>query len=146
MSEIVFVQQNTPVSIGANMCAFFFNNVGQPSYVGSDGIPHALTTDPGLYANLTVTANLALTTENAPTVGDATLDVPAGRVRASPGMTALVVTNNTVTPESHVMAWPSQNDVTGRVTAVTPNAGNFTISLVSPTANMAIDFVVINAG
>lgn len=145
MSEIVMTTQNSPGAVGANLVAFFFSATGQPSYVGNDGIVHTLTDDPGNYANLVVTSNLAMTSNTAANLGAVTMNSPAGRVRAGPGTTSLVVTNALVSNLSHVMAWPSQNDTTGRVTAVTPNAGNFTISLVSPTANMTIDFVVVNA-
>ena len=61
------------------------------------------------------------------------------------GVSQLVVTNSLVANTSHVYALPSQNDATGRVTAVTPSAGNFTISLIPPTANMTVDFIVANA-
>jgi hypothetical protein len=144
MSEIVMTNQASPGAMGANLSALFFNLSGQPCYVGNDGITHILLEDPGTYANLSVTANLALAEANTAVAGNATLNGLTGRAVAAIGQTLLVVTNNRVAANSHVFVMPSANDTTGRVTAVEPFAGNFRVSLVAPTANMSLDFVVFN--
>lgn len=82
---------------------------------------------------------------NTATVGAVTINMPSGRVNVAASATSVVVTNSLVTAASHVIAQPSTNDSTGRVTAVVPAAGSFTIYLTAPAAQMSIDFVVFGA-
>lgn len=162
MSEIVMTQQNSPGAIGANMVAFFFTLSGRPAYVGNDNIVHELVDDPGTLGNLAVTNNLSAANVSANTLavttnqtiagnmtanvtGNVTMNTLRGRVRVQAGNTVLVVTNSLVSATSSVQAWPSQQDATGLVRSVTPAAGNFTIALSAPTANMNVDFVVASA-
>lgn len=144
MSEIVMTNQANPGALGANLSALFFNLSGQPCYVGNDGIQHILLEDPGTFANISVTNNLALSDSSSGVAGNVTLNALTGRAVAAIGQTLLQVTNNRVTASSHVFVMPSANDTTGRVTAVVPGTGNFRVSLVGPAANMPLDFVVFN--
>lgn len=159
MSELVMTTQNSPGSVGANMVAFFFNTDGRPAYVGNDNVVHVLVDDPGTFGNIAVTNNLsaanvsanalAVSTSIALTgnmtanvTGNVTMNSLRGRVRVQAGNATLVVNNSLVTENSSVQAWASQQDATGLVRSVTPAAGNFTIALSAPTANMNVDFVV----
>ncbi len=147
MSEIVLTYRSSPGALGANLAAIFFDLSGNLSYVGNDGVAKSVEVSGGnsVVANEAVSANFALASTITANVGAATMNTPSGRVKAGIGATSLVVTNSLVTANSKVMAWPAQSDATGRVTAVTPAAGNFTISLTAPTANMSVDFVVFGA-
>lgn len=92
--------------------------------------------------NFNLTANqLNVSSTTAGSTGATTINDMSGRVKFAIGATSLVVTNSNVTANSHVWAWPSSNDSTGRVTAVVPGAGSFTIFCVAPTAIMNVDFI-----
>ena len=82
---------------------------------------------------------------NTGTIGNVTISKPTGRVNVTAAATTVVVTNTLVTAASHVFVVASQNDATGRVLNVVPAAGSFTINCTAPTANMSVDFLVINA-
>jgi hypothetical protein len=146
MSELVLTNQANPGALGANLVAIFVNTLGQPSYVGNDGIPHVLSSDgaDAAYANLSVTIDLSLAHEIAANVGAVTMNTPSGRVTAANSAANIVVTNSLVTANSRVMAWASTNDANGRVNSVVPAAGNFTVYMTPPDSNMSIDFVVFN--
>lgn len=150
MSEIVMTNQANPGAMGANLSALFFNLSGQPCYVGNDGIQHILLEDPGTFGNMTVTGEISVTGEitvssaSGAGVGNTTVNAQSGRVTAAVGQTLLLVNCNLVTASSHVFCQPTQNDTTGRVTAVVPGTGNFQVSLTAPTANMTLDFFVLN--
>lgn len=150
MSEIVMTNQASPGAMGANLSALFFNLSGQPCYIGNDGITHILLEDPGTFGNVTVTGEigvigeLTLSSANGAGMGNTTVNAQTGRMTASAGQTLLQVNCNYVTADSLVYAWPTQNDTTGRVTAVVPGAGNFRVSLTAPTANMTLGFTVFN--
>lgn len=148
MSELVMTMQASPGALGANLVAQYVDVTGVPCYVGNDGIVHQVLTanSTQAFANLSASANFALGSTITANIGAFTMNTPTGRVNAANGATSLVVTNSLVTANSKVMAWPSHNDTTGRVYAVVPAAGNFTISLTAPTANMSVDFVVFGAG
>lgn len=77
------------------------------------------------------------------TVGAVTMNTMTGRVNAAASATYVVVTNSNVSANSHVLAIPSNYDSTGRVVAVAPAAGSFTIYLTAPTAQMSIDYFVL---
>lgn len=142
MSEFVMTNQASPGAVGANMSAFFFDLIGRPAYVGNDAAVHVLMTA-AANGDVEVTGNFIVGSNVSVTTGNATINESSGRVIAGVGDTALVVTNNRVTAASLVFAQASANDSTGRVTAVTPGSGEFTISLVAPAANMPIDFLVV---
>lgn len=80
----------------------------------------------------------------AGTTGATTINDMSGRVKFAAAATSLVVTNSNVTADSHILAIPSQNDTTGRVTAVVPGSGTFTIYCTAPTATMSVDFFILN--
>jgi len=82
---------------------------------------------------------------NTATVGAVTINKSSGRAIVANGATTLVVTNNLVTANSHVFVQPAQNDTTGRVNSVVAAAGNFTVNCTAPSANMAVNFLVIGA-
>ena len=92
-----------------------------------------------------LTANsFNVTTATAGSTGAVTINALSGRVKFASGATSLVVTNAKVTTDSHVLAIPSQSDTTGRVTAVVPGSGSFTIYCVAPTSTMSVDFFILN--
>lgn len=82
---------------------------------------------------------------NTATVGNVTINKASGRAIVAASAANVVIACSLITANSHVMAWPSQNDATGRVTAVVPTTGNITVYCTPPTANMSVDFVVFGA-
>jgi len=78
------------------------------------------------------------------TTGAATIHKPAGRVNAAAAATSLVVTNSLVTANSHIFCNLATNDATAAILSVVPGSGSFTINLTAPTAETAIDFLVVN--
>lgn len=82
---------------------------------------------------------------NTATIGAVTISKPSGRFNIGTGQTSVVVTNTLVTAASHILVVASQNDATGRVVNVVPAAGSFTVNCIAPTADMSIDFVLINS-
>lgn len=78
------------------------------------------------------------------TTGAQTINKTAGRVNFAALATSLVVTNSLVTANSIITAVAATNDATGYVLSVVATAGSFTIYVVAPTAEMAVNFLVIN--
>lgn len=134
MSEIVLTSQASPGALGANLTALFVDTSNRPSFVGSDGLSKALVdaNNPTVVSNVTVV------------VGPVTMNVPSGRVNIAAGQNSIVVTNSLVTANSRVFAIPAANDTTGRVNSVEPAAGNFTVHCTAATANMPINFFLVN--
>lgn len=147
MSEVVLSYEATPTGIGANMVALFVDTLGRASYVGQDAVAHVLATTGNdvdvSFRDVGIGGNLLLAYTNSVTVGNQTVNSPSGMVVAGVAASQLQVTCNYCTANSHVIALPAANDVTGRVTAVVPTAGNFVIHMTAPTANMPITFVVV---
>ena len=82
---------------------------------------------------------------NTGTVGAVTINKHAGRVNIAAATASLVVTNNTVTAASHVLAILSTNDATAVIGSVVPGAGSFTIHMsANATAQSTIDFFVLD--
>lgn len=134
MSEIVLTLQSNPGAVGANLAALFVDSTGQPSFVGNTALPKKL-----------MDSNRPTVVNNIATVpGPITMNFPAGRLIASPGANSTLVNNSFVTANSIVLAVAASNDVTGRVNAVEAGTGNFTVHCTAPTANMPINFFVIN--
>lgn len=79
------------------------------------------------------------------TTGAQTINKNMGRVNFAAAATSLVVTDSLVTANSIITAIAASNDTTGRVTAVVAGSGSFTIYSIAPTAEMAVNFVVLNA-
>ena len=94
-------------------------------------------------ANLGI-RNLYVNSTLSAVVGAQVINNMAGRFIAAAAATGVVITNSRVNANSIVIAQPAQNDTTGRVTAVVAAAGSFTVHLTAPTANMAINFVVLS--
>lgn len=88
---------------------------------------------------------LDYTNTAAGTTGNRTINKAAGRVNFAAAATTLTVTNSLVTAASKVFALAAANDATGRVYAVVPAAGSFTIYCTAPTAEMPVNFFVLNA-
>ena len=112
-------------------------------YMGRDILPNTTVSKLGGASNLW--AQLYMDFTNTLTVGAVTINKPTGRVRIAASGTSVVVTNSLVTAASHVSAWMSNADTTGRVTSVVPAAGSFTINTVAVTAEATFDFMVFNA-
>lgn len=154
MSEIVLQHQANPGALGANLTCFFVNVAGLPAFVGNDGVERTLVATSGndlpvpgnLSVNGTATFNGSVRPDynNTATVGNVTINKPAGRCIVAAGANQVVVTNNLCNAVSQVFASASQNDSTGRVTAATPANGSFTIHCVAPAANMQVNFIVFN--
>lgn len=134
MSDIVLTQQANPGAVGANLVALFVDTAGQPSFTGNDGAAKKLmdSNRPAVVNNI------------ATTPGPITMNFPAGRIILSPGANSTLVINSFVTANTLVFAIPAANDSTGRVTAVESGNNNFTVYSVAPTANMPVNFLVIN--
>jgi hypothetical protein len=92
----------------------------------------------------TLRGDLAADSTNTATVGAVTINKTSGRVNIAALGVAVVVTNSLVTAASHVIAWMSSADATGRVISVVPAAGSFTINTVGVTAQASFDFLVLN--
>ena len=88
---------------------------------------------------------LDYTNTAAGTTGARTINKAAGRVNFAAAATSLVVTNSLVTAASKVFALAASKDTSGRVYAVVPAAGSFTIYCTAPAAEMPVNFLVINA-
>jgi len=78
------------------------------------------------------------------TTGAQTINKSAGRVNVAAGATSIVVTNSLVTANSIITAVAATNDATCVVKSVVAAAGSFTINVVAPTAETAINFIIIN--
>lgn len=149
MSEIVLSNQASPGALGANLSAFFFSVTGAPSYVGNDSVVHVLAEfangSLAVPANLSVAANITTTFNNTANVGSVTLNgAAAGRAIVAAGANSVTITSNMVTANSKVFPVAAANDVTGRVNAVVTANGSVTLHCTAPTANMAVDFLIIN--
>ncbi len=91
------------------------------------------------------TKRLFLDFTNTATIGAVTINKASFRANIALGATSVVVTNSYVTAASKVLCVAAQNDATGRVTATVPGAGTVTIHSIAPTADMAVDCLVVNA-
>ena len=78
------------------------------------------------------------------TTGAQTINKTAGRVNFALGATTLVVTNSLATANSIILATAATSDVTGYVLNTVAAAGSFTITVVAPAAEMAVNWIVIN--
>jgi len=78
------------------------------------------------------------------TTGAQTINKTAGRVNFAIGATSLVVTNSLVTANSIIVGIAATNDATGYVTSIVAGTGSFTIYAIVPTAEMAVNFLVLN--
>lgn len=115
----------------------------QPTYLApnTNGVPtlgRASVGWKGLYLDFTNTA----------TVGNVTINKPAGRVNLGAGGTTLTLTNSVITDNSHIFL--NADGAPGNVVAVqfyaVPANGSCTINAVPAIANQtAIDFLVVNA-
>lgn len=155
MSELVLTNQASPGALGAGLSAFFFSVSGLPSYVGNDGIVYSLTGVDGngsfaYNGNFSAGGNVSWNGRAQPayvntgTVGNVTINAAAGRFTAAANATQVVVTNSYVTANSQVLCTAAANDATGRVIGAVPSAGAFTAHVIAPTANMPINFFVLN--
>lgn len=172
--DIELGYETNPGAVGANLGIIYFNNTGHLCYVLNDGVERPLMSsnsgDQTVSGNLSVTGTATLTGDlkptsngvpslgasglgfkdlfmdytNTATVGNVTIHKSSGQCIVASLASAVTVTNNQVTANSHVFATPCQNDATGRIVSVVPAAGNFTINCVAPTANMAVNFFVVN--
>lgn len=73
-----------------------------------------------------------------------TINKGSGRINIQAGQGSIVVSNSLVTATSYVIAQNQTADATGRVTAVVPAAGYFTIHTETNTTEAAVAFIVIN--
>ena len=78
------------------------------------------------------------------TTGAQTINKTAGRVNFAIGATSLVITNSLVTANSIILATAATNDATGYVLNIVATGGSFTINVVAPTAEMAVNWLVLN--
>lgn len=78
------------------------------------------------------------------TTGAQTINKTAGRVNFAASATSLVVTNSLVTANSIIIATAATADTTGYIKSCVPTEGTFTINVVAPTAEMAVNWIVIN--
>ena len=78
------------------------------------------------------------------TTGAQTINKTAGRVNFAIGATSLVVTNSLTTANSIIVATAATNDATGYVRNAVAAGGSFTINVIAPTAEMAVNWLVLN--
>jgi hypothetical protein len=89
---------------------------------------------------------LAIASGTTATVGAVTMDKSAGRINVASGSTSVTVTNNRVSAASHVFASVTTNDATALIKSIVPTSGSFTVNLVAPTAQIELDFFVVQFG
>lgn len=78
------------------------------------------------------------------TTGAQTINKTAGRVNFAIAATSLVVTNSLVTTNSIISATAATSDTTGYVLSCIAAEGSFTINVIAPTTEMAVNWIIIN--
>ena len=123
----------------ANYADFSTSSSGDLTIAPSGG-------DTNITGALNVSGDVILSkTITAPgTTGAQTINKSTGRVNFAAAATSLVVTNSLATANSIINATAATNDATGYVKSVVAAAGSFTIYVVAPTAEMAVNFSVTN--
>lgn len=78
------------------------------------------------------------------TTGNQTINKTAGRVNFAVSATSLVVTNSLVTTNSIIIANAATLVSVGTVRSCVAASGSFTINVIAPAEEMAVDWIVIN--